>query len=81
MKSNQSQAFRHAQVYVHGLYGCAGGPFAEVVEAGDEQHAFGIAINSQVDTVAAVIGFDIVETIDCGGVEVYRVTLMKASSA
>ena len=36
MKSNQSQAFRHAQVYVHGLYGSAGGPFTEVVEAGDE---------------------------------------------
>ena len=54
MKSNQSQAFRHAQVYVHGLYGSAGGPFTEVVEAGDEQHAFGIAINSQVDTVAAI---------------------------
>src|SRR5574343_448037 len=49
--SDQAEAFLNAQMDVHGLHGSAGRPLAEVVQAGNEQHALGRAEDEEIDAV------------------------------
>ena len=38
-------------MHVHGLYGGTGSAFAQVVEAGDDEHAFLVAEDEQVNAI------------------------------
>jgi hypothetical protein len=50
----QSGCLIQAKVNVHALDGCAGGPFAQIVDPGDDGHFLLIAENKQICPVGVV---------------------------